>query len=401
VVGSPFTGSVDEMLEGFWTQWAFGHPSQGGIGLADPATQSRRSLASDGQDVEVAVFDTSPFEDPGVYVFPSTKPELETNLLPLMTPKLTLTVQHTLPDPAAGSTVHPPSETSDHGLFVSSLVHAVAPGSEITLIQVLDDDARGTLDTINLAVAKVVTEQLKLDTDPDRGLAHVVLNFSLGFPPPEAAPEPEDFSLDYWATLVNLLSRKQPGHPQEELTDMFEVASFAVLLALAEGQGASIVAAAGNQETCDSSAGSHLPAAFDFVTGVAATGFAGSGAPDTGSCVGLPCYSLPGDVRAPGGDPGADSLGVCSTTLDEDCVGGVIGLAKQTGPYSGASADDGFVYACWAGTSFSSPLVSGLAALLIEAAAGSDSAEDIRTKIGNCAAHIIGSASCVVDLTYP
>jgi len=196
---------------------------------------------------------------------------------------------------------------SDHGLFVAGLVHAVAPESQIHLIRVLNDENRGDLGTLVAALDMFITHTL----EQNRGtLDGTVINLSLGI--------------------------HQPERPVESLETP---------LALARACGAVLVASAGND-----SAGARIPAAYPFVLGVA-----GSNINDKQAC-----FSNTGDVAAPSGDNGPDPL-LC-TSMIEDCADFpdycVVSLAMHTAPESG--------YAYWTGTSFSAPLASGLAALVLE-----------------------------------
>ena len=64
--------------------------------------------------------------------------------------------------------------------------------------------------------------------------------------------------------------------------------------------------------------------------------------------------------------PGGDSdviVDTCAETLKDICTNGLIGLVLNT---VAPPPDEPSGYGCWAGTSFSAPLVSGLAALVLE-----------------------------------
>src|SRR5690606_880496 len=119
IEGSPWAieGSGEEGVENegdgehgsdyFWRQWAL--LSSPGVNLfAAGAPPTDRNIASNGDGVQVAVFDTSPFAAEGRYRFDGWGP-------PRVSP-LSLTVSHPvgLPDSQAAG----PVDISDHGLFV-------------------------------------------------------------------------------------------------------------------------------------------------------------------------------------------------------------------------------------------------------------------------------------------
>lgn len=297
-------GGVAETEGKFWEQWAFGEKS--GIGLT---ARGRRlgSLAYTGEGIRVAVFDTSPFPSPGFWAIDWIHPNLQLSVSHLLRP------------------THAKTETADHGLFVAGLVHAVAPDSQIELIQVLNEEAVGTLDTLNYALRRFM-HQRKLEHlgTPNAGtLNNTVMNFSLGFPDPSgrAGLDPE-------------------------------VVCLKTLLDGAATLGATVVAAAGNASDSQNVEPPEVPAKYGFVIGVAASN----------EDKRRSCFSNGGDVAAPGGDTYEPGKERCIDQLivdsENNVKGAVIGLAPRTAPKSG--------YAYWVGTSFSAPLVSGLAALMLE-----------------------------------
>jgi len=314
IEGSPFAieGSPGGGLgapadpNAFWTQWAFEK-----IQLAD-LYNGKVEASADG--VRVGVFDTSPFNSPGTYNFPEIEPNLE------------LTVHHAFSPPplALNSTVQGKSpDVSDHGLFVSGLVHAAAPDSQIHLYQVLTKDGCGDLFTLIKSIHEFISSQRD-----NRGLIrNTVLNFSLG------VLKPRDMR------LIDLDS-------SEDSIESLELAVFEAFR-----RGGIIVAAAGN-DSVDGNLrlGPELPAAYRFAIGVSASTRDDKTA----------CYSNKGNVVAPGAE-GPMGAQICEPLADScpgnadangNCDYGVISLAR--------SSDT--MYAYWVGTSFSTPLVSGLAA---------------------------------------
>lgn len=78
--------------------------------------------------------------------------------------------------------------TSDHGPFVAGLVHAVAPESEIHLIQLLGENAYGDLDTLNTALDLFIHHRAgeHPGTGPPDPLTNTVINSSSGRPIPRS-----------------------------------------------------------------------------------------------------------------------------------------------------------------------------------------------------------------------
>jgi subtilisin family serine protease len=284
--------------QAFRDQWAFG-----GNGINLKAVMQRGW--SRGHGVRVGIFDTSPFPISVQHVVFSMEPPLELMLV----------------HPVPGGQMNPEEEApdvSDHGLFAAGLVHAVAPGSEIQLIRVLDDTGQGDLQTLNRSLKVFINETL---AERDR-LKGAVINLSLGVHPPPDAEE--------------------KGLPED-------ITSLNVLLSAARCHGIIVVASSGN-DSADSQTPlpMQIPARWDSTLGVSASNIDRD----------LACFSNVGEVSAPGGDggPAPPSCEQVLHTCTGDCPYGLISLSSafNTG------------YAYWNGTSFSAPLVSGLAAVIID-----------------------------------
>lgn len=287
--------------EQFRDQWAFG--AQSGIDLHGSAPVTKTPTVLPGVGVRVGVFDTSPYppgtETIGWLPAPYPTLELEVEDVPAYLPVPTET--------RGGGAV-------EHGLFVSGLVHAVAPGADTHLYRVLNDDCEGYLFTL-VAMLLFFINDVR-DSPSRRG----VINLSLGVESPHDAekrgiPHPY-YKPEEWQELL------------DRLPDI--LGALKVALAIAYCSGIAVVAAAGNDSSfvlpprdCQ------IPASYDFVVGAEA------------SCIQRVrgCFSNAGDVSAPG-------CGLISTvTLD--------------------ASDTRFAY--WSGTSFSAPLVAGLCARLLSA----------------------------------
>jgi subtilisin family serine protease len=230
-------------------------------------------------------------------------------------------------------------DLSSHGLFVAGLVHKVAGDSRLELFRVIEDDNRGNLFLLNKAIFNFIAQPV------DEGTIGRIINASL---------------------VIRI--------PREEATELAalpqEILSLQDILTAARCLGIVTVAAAGNQSanvTPPHLAG--LPADWSSVIGVAASNMAGERS----------CFSNQGDVAALGGDgqdPGThDRCRPLNHTCNgPDCPYAVIGpvLDKPTGNIS---------YTYWSGSSFAAPMVSGLAALVLEEANGNLTPTEVRAII--------------------
>ena len=311
----------------FNAQWAFG--SQGINLLLTP------SPAFTGRGVRVGVFDTSPYR----IRLPFIKRVGEASPSPMWFTNWD----------AGGNTM-----MSNHGLFVASLIHRIAPKSRIQLVRVLNDDGCGELWTLNKGLESYKSRKSAWSSK----LNKTVINMSLGIRVPDAQS----------GAGLTALQREELGTLQS-------------LIDAADEMGAIIIASAGNDSTIKVSSTTRIvdmkpmqvPASFDNVIGVAATNPNGQRS----------CYSNNGDVAAPGGEggprdekqpdgtmvtnpcapradtwdqpPGSNGSPVC--TRPENCAYVVIGLARTR---------YGEQYVYWSGTSFAAPMVSGMAALAYE-----------------------------------
>jgi subtilisin family serine protease len=278
--------------------------------------------SSSGRGVLVGIFDTSPFP-----------PTLSHVVLENQTP-LALDLRHPIIGGYHGAACEA-ADVRDHGLYAAGLVHAVAPASEIRLIRVLDDTGQGDLQTLNRALLAFISEVVERkgtdaaaqqQAEPDGTLRGAVINLSLGVhPPPDAAEQ---------------------GLPEE-------IASLGAILSVAQCFDLVTVAAAGNDSALsDAPLPPQIPAAWPSAIGVAASNANGQ----------LSCFSNEGQIMAPGGDGGPHPSACRSMlqTCEDDCPYALISLSLLS--------PTGYIY--WHGTSFSTPLVSGWAAALVDRAGG-------------------------------
>jgi len=346
--GSPYAGPgipTGDVSNEFMTQWA----------LSSIDIISSPSAAGPGAGIKIGVFDTSPFGR-----LSSTEINQTFTVSPSTSTGLTLSLPLFVSDAILAPVgLMSTKDISDHGLFVAGLIHSISSASEIHLIRVLNDDGCGTLNTITSAIFSFSRQM----THDQGNLNNIVINLSLGIHIP-----------DEFARLLHSTKAKWDLLPKDLVT-------FTTAINTAYSKGAVIVAAAGNDSPGKDLNGVTIPvmpmqypAAYEVVIGAAASNMEGISS----------CYSNQGDVAAPGGNggpnlpsatpvPGSDITCVsrastwnipspsgipmtCATM--KDCPYGLISFSQKV---TGAPS---LIF--WAGTSFSTPLVSGLAALAYE-----------------------------------
>ena len=331
----------DDTSRAFMNQWAF--VGSRGINYTD-------SSEFTGREVQVGVFDTSPFRGP----LPIRRIGIA---LPSPLWIITRNAIDTPKQDAAGPTL-----TSNHGLFVSGLIHRIAPKSRLELIRVLGDDGCGE----SYQIAKALHAYISRKSSWTGDLDETVVNLSLGI----AMPNEEEQALKpkiAWNQLKSI----------DPISGLRILNSYSLKEAIDEAnrKGAIIVAAAGNDSDRPKNRVIDMvfPAKYENVLGVAATN------PERE----FACYSNVGDVSAPGGEGGETTRTKPDRTTELiSCGPRADSWDKNPGPNNGAACQDpancayGLIslgqignspqYIYWAGTSFATPLVSGLAALAYE-----------------------------------
>lgn len=347
----------------YWEQWALEHIGLGstpiyGTGIA--------SIAYTGDGVRVGVFDTAPFATSGEGAESQAGRVSRQQVIDWVSPTLTVTVEDNsayrtnLAFPSAAGA--DPNEIKQHGLFVAGLIHAIAPGSDIRLYQVLNDAGCGDLYSLIAALNRFTAQ-----AERDRrvlGLRGAVANLSLGV----LKPMSETDTSGQFALTQDICD--QMGLPDEPCRQLLEalvrdrIEALQVTVEWAHKNGIVVVAAAGNGSGRDGRPvrPPDLPAAYPTVLGVAGSNVNRLRA----------CFSNWGDLFAPGGDGGPqetpEGTYTCGNALGQcdekgNCANRVVSLVlTDTFPLT-----DTFGYAYWKGTSFSTPLVSGLATLITEA----------------------------------
>ena len=263
-------------------------------------------------------------------------------------------------------------EAPDHGLFVAGIIRDIAPRAEIYLIRVLNNRGVGDL----LALTRVL-QQLPGQLIKERGKQRLVVNLSLGADLP-----PGEHLLCMWMhhTYAWLVSNQRLPVPvgaalQTTLREP-DIRTYLDLLhrslaGIASSQDdVLLVAAAGNDndrytpdrdpEGCPG--GQQLtgrpepryPARYDSVLGVAALRRDQATPAD---------FSNRGDVLTLGN--GVATLGGNATAdgTISDVGDAVVGIfSADPFPVSAGPNETGWAY--WSGTSFATPIISGIAAAL-------------------------------------
>jgi subtilisin family serine protease len=339
--GSPSGGPPAPEAQGFFDQWAFS--SIGGIS----------ELGGGRPGSPVAVFDTSPFATAGEWTI--SRPGHEFQLCALDVPTAFMARWQSGRHTSGGLIDTQVEATIEHGLFVSGLANAVSPNSPVTLVRVLDDIAYGDMQSLLVGL-----ELYRRSANPGQ-----VINLSLGVHTDDPPLHTLFFELKdnetRWHELYETIWDFVQAKHMELLgfaidSPPYEGGPVIALRSLIRSIAAKniVVAAAGNDAGGSASRPpSHFPAFWDEVISVGATN----------KVNGWPCYSNLGEVLAPGGDGGQAAAGqpACpprqDICLDSECEFGLVGPVTTWRSTTG--------YAYWSGTSFATPLVSGLAALLL------------------------------------
>lgn len=315
----------------FFTQWA-----RKKIGLTQIRPWTKWSK------VHVAVFDTMPKQ------FQTVPPGIDVNRAPQIIkwpnaadPTFQLKVHDVIGnlrfESMSAESPSMPLNLSSHGLFVAGLIRMLAPNSPIHLIRVLDDNACGSVGKLVEAIDGFMSAMKA------GGIRKVVINLSLGV-------------------------RHLPHG---------DIPLLRATLRAANRAGALIVAAAGNDSpNVVPPIKAQVPARYPFVVGVVASNPSGRRSCYSNQAVSIPNHR---DLAAPGGNGGKDpsngpencvSRTMTWTATPQPCTGnmracgyGIVSLIEpiNTGPNQWKPQ-----YGFWSGSSFATPFVSGLAALIFQ-----------------------------------
>lgn len=394
-IGAHPCGPLDEAdgasTATFWAQWAL--HSLPGVGVFSGGSD-RGCAASDGAEtpVRVVVFDTSPVPHSAGQTPGTAGPTLNVPLDPACGPTSLAVATSSYIVPKS-----PPADISQHGLFAAALAYAGWRNAEIHLARVLDND--GTGDLYTLLQAMMAWRETALTTP-----APTIFNLSLGIDPLAVTlSEDEEILLDQ---LLDLRPNSGPPISYKALDvdanavdpnaglPLGPAVALETAIRIISDSGILIVAAAGNDM-----GGEQFPAAYQTVLGVAA----GSGTLSPTGQVVRGCFSSNGDVVAPGGDAltgngQCDPVNApkCASTSCPQSVLSVVALD---------SAATQFGLAFWSGTSFSAPLVSGLAARHIAGNSGvlssSSSIESFVLAMKSGCTQMSVDQICVANLDNP
>ena len=237
------------------------------------------------------------------------------------------------------------SADMDHGIFVASVIHRIAPHAHIRLIQTLNAQGFGRTDLLLGALDSC----LALAQSGQR----VVVNLSLYLLIP-----PED---EIWFDWFAPDPPPAAGAAAKALEPLVSAVETRILLLL--DAGAVVVAAAGNDAfTYGYAPQPRIPADYEDVLCVAATDREGGRAgysnhadiPLTGNCV------------ATWGGQGVELNGQTVVPPGPEPRDGMVGAAVEptiVTPYGTVPNTTGWVY--WSGTSFATPIISAIAANLL------------------------------------
>lgn len=379
VSGGPLgnTGKLNdrhrEPGEAYLNHWAFGAPNSrkkfGGRGI-NLEKNGARQVSHSGSETRVFILDTFPADV-------SLSSQTETNRagkagigqfrrhLPKddsLSADVNLCMEVScLPQAVTiNNTYLKDSPLKNHGIFVAGLVNRVAPEVELHLVQILDNFGQGEVFTLTGVLCLLASYALQNPVEDALPLSNVVVNLSLS----ANFSEEKFVELGVRESINKIWDQVKDSYDSQDvmqvlLSDMVNGFNYIPCVRLGikilTGLGAVVVASAGNDSA---SVYGHLPmgipARYKEVIGVAASNHNGE----------LANFSNQGLVMAPGG--GADDTESTITDINEIAapgddlsIYGMISLVPPTDPQ-----DSGLAF--WWGTSFSAPLVSGLAALVQE-----------------------------------
>ncbi len=224
---------------------------------------------------------------------------------------------------------------TDHGLFVAGVIHTIAPSARLHLIQVLNDYGIGTLETIATGLNQLAMRESSLPL-----LVNLSLTLNLPLDPDHENPE---YKLN-WPRLT-----------QDRVFALRLASMLEWICNHLQSQNATLVAAAGNDwRSSGPRPQARVPAGFDCVVGVGALNKLESGQkPQVASYSNLSDTPERTGIITFGGNASLENI--------TDSEKGMLGIYIGQFP-DGQLSTNG--WARWAGTSFATPVVSGILAHL-------------------------------------
>jgi hypothetical protein len=383
--GSPGSNPVPAQPYGSRIRYA---PVLGALDLVEAAEHSVWAATGSGPDkLHVAVLDTAPTRDNLSWAraqFPANahlRDVLERLLPPIgqiPAPALEAARASELLRLGLAGGLRPieppePFDIRDHGLFVAGVVLAAAPWVRMRLIRVLNNFGVGSLNSLLIALIALV--QAKQPTDP------LVINLSLGMLPafeqlpdvwfgfpieglPGCPPNPDlQFLPDGKPlTRAQMLSQLKDDTSPVSVAVSRLHAPLQELMTVLRANNCLVIAAAGNDSVFRGVErhprwSPRIPARYDEVLGVAADTIRPALAARYSNRGELTVAPIRDAVATLGGDLAADGVSP---------AGGVINVysARQYPPLFPPAAKELNTtgWAEWSGTSFATPIMSGIAA---------------------------------------
>jgi subtilisin family serine protease len=335
----------------FLNQWAL-LPGNGINAKNTNGFVSTSTTQATGDGVNVAVFDSIPESFPEtsqlVTITMQNSISISIRVEPFLTRFNDLVVYQT----RSGRNLH----MDEHGLFVTSMSYAVAKDSNYYLYEVLNRDLQGSLDILIFALIGYLNS-----LDPDQvGIVNLSLGMQLnniGHLPAAEQSIAKDANVSI-NRLVELLTvnRKSCCLQVNGDDEIFSYYALQTALSYCDQCKHVVVAAAGNFGEGNPPL---YPAGYETVIGVASSDENGDQS----------CFSNDGDVFAPSGNGIFNPPNYCDVDIPTQCrdnnsIANSL-VPNCTQALIGIITDDqsgGHQLAYWMGTSFSTPLVSGLGA---------------------------------------
>lgn len=260
----------------------------------------------------------------------------------------------------------------DHGLFVAGIIHDLAPKAKLECVRVLNDSGVGDLGTL-CHVLQTIQDRMEQEN-----LGQVVINLSLEITPPDEYLPRIWFGNDCCLQAQDLVAMNQD-------IALLRLGLRMIIKSLAT-QGAVIVAASGNESNTNNHPpqryGPRYPAAFPEVISVGAVDNKGHATTysdypslppeDNGiaTCGGSIPQSVP-PATAQQSEP--MPAGAKTWAVVDDAIAGIYSfsqypmlLANDEPPTDYPAPQSSNCWAYWSGTSFAAPIISALAARILQ-----------------------------------